>query len=118
MSLRHAKCSSFLTMTPNLFSPIKLGACALKNRIFMPPLTRSRAGKGNVPQALNSLYYAQRASAGLIIAEATQVSPEAQGYISTPGIHTAEQVEWLEASHHCSPLCWRSYLPSAVACWP
>jgi N-ethylmaleimide reductase len=72
-------------MIPNLFSPIKLGACALKNRIFMPPLTRSRAGKGNAPQALNSLYYAQRASAGLIIAEATQVSPEAQGYISTPG---------------------------------
>jgi len=71
-------------MIPNLFSPIKLGACALKNRIFMPPLTRSRAGKGNAPQALNCLYYAQRASAGLIIAEATQVSSEAQGYISTP----------------------------------
>src|ERR1700675_1001356 len=58
---RHAKYNSFLTMIPNLFSPIKLGACALKNRIFMPPLTRSRAGKGNAPQALNSLYYAQRA---------------------------------------------------------
>ena len=95
----------FLTMIPNLFSPIKLGACALKNRIFMPPLTRSRAGKGNVPQALNSLYYAQRASAGLIIAEATQVSPEAQGYISTPGIHTAEQIEgWkrVTTAVHCA----------------
>ncbi len=59
----------------------------------MPPLTRSRAGKGNPPQVSNALYYAQRASAGLIIAEATQVSSEAQGYISTLGIHAAEQVQ-------------------------
>jgi N-ethylmaleimide reductase len=80
-------------MTPDLFSPIQLGACRLKSRIFMAPLTRSRAGKGNVPRALNALYYAQRAGAGLIITEATQVSATAQGYISTPGIHTAEQVE-------------------------
>jgi N-ethylmaleimide reductase len=59
----------------------------------MAPLTRSRAGAGNVPTALNALYYAQRASAGLIIAEATQIVPEGQGYISTPGIHSAEQIE-------------------------
>ena len=59
----------------------------------MAPLTRSRAGPGNVPNALNALYYAQRASAGLIISEATQVAPEGQGYISTPGIHSAEQVK-------------------------
>ena len=72
------------TMIANLFSPLELSACALKNRIFVPPHTRSRAGKGNAPQVLNALYYAQRASAGLIIAEATQVSSEAQGYISTP----------------------------------
>jgi N-ethylmaleimide reductase len=92
-------------MIANLFSPLELGACALKNRIFMPPLTRSRAGKANAPQGLNALYYAQRASAGLIIAEATQVSPEAQGYISTPGIHTAEQVEgWkrVTTAVHCA----------------
>ena len=50
----------------------------------MAPLTRSRAGPGNVPNQLNALYYAQRASAGLIISEATQISPEGQGYISTP----------------------------------
>jgi N-ethylmaleimide reductase len=79
-------------MIPNLFSPIKLSPNEFKNRIFMAPLTRSRAGKGNVPQALSALYYAQRACAGLIITEATQVSSEAQAYISTPGIHT-EQVE-------------------------
>src|SRR5260221_2235239 len=80
-------------MAPDLFSPIQLGTCRLKSRIFMAPLTRSRAGEGNVPRPLNALYYAQRADAGLIITEATQVSTTAQGYISTPGIHTSEQVE-------------------------
>jgi len=80
-------------MSHDLFSPIQLGNCRLKSRIFMAPLTRSRAGQGNVPRALNALYYAQRADAGLIITEATQISSTAQGYISTPGIHTAEQVE-------------------------
>jgi len=59
----------------------------------MAPLTRSRAGPDNVPHALNALYYAQRASAGLIISEATQISPEGQGYISTPGIHSPKQIE-------------------------
>ena len=58
----------------------------------MAPLTRSRAGRKR-PHALNALYYAQRASAGLIISEATQIAPEGQGYIATPGIHSAEQIE-------------------------
>lgn len=80
-------------MVPNLFDPIKMGCYELKSRVVMAPLTRSRAGKGNVPQPLSALYYAQRASAGLIIAEATQISAQAQGYISTPGIHTAEQMQ-------------------------
>jgi len=79
--------------TPNLFTPIAVGPLRLPNRIVMAPLTRSRAGAGNVPTALNALYYAQRASAGLIIAEATQICPEGQGYISTPGIHSAEQIQ-------------------------
>jgi N-ethylmaleimide reductase len=77
---------------PNLFTPIEMGPLTLRNRIVMAPLTRSRAGPGNVPTQLNALYYAQRASAGLIISEATQISPEGQGYISTPGIHSAEQI--------------------------
>ena len=76
-----------------LFTPIEVGPLECPNRIVMAPLTRSRAGPGNVPNALNALYYAQRASAGLIISEATQVAPEGQGYISTPGIHSAEQVK-------------------------
>jgi N-ethylmaleimide reductase len=59
----------------------------------MAPLTRSRAAAGNVPTQLHALYYAQRASAGLIISEATQIAAEGQGYISTPGIHSREQVE-------------------------
>jgi N-ethylmaleimide reductase len=77
----------------DLLSPYKLGNLELPNRIVMAPLTRNRAGKGNVPGSLNATYYAQRASAGLIIAEATQVSPQGLGYPMTPGIHSAEQVE-------------------------
>ena len=57
---------------PNLFSPVEVGPLALRNRLVMAPLTRSRAGPGNVPNQLNALYYAQRASAGLIISEATR----------------------------------------------
>ncbi|MBO0754202.1 MAG: alkene reductase, partial [Bradyrhizobiaceae bacterium] len=77
----------------DLFSPLRLGSLDCKNRVAMAPLTRSRAGAGNVATALNALYYAQRASAGLIISEATQIAPEGQGYISTPGIHSPQQVE-------------------------
>ncbi|XGV96166.1 MAG: alkene reductase [Leptolyngbya sp. BL-A-14] len=77
----------------NLFSPIQLGAYTLPNRVVMAPLTRNRAGKGNVPTELNATYYAQRASAGLLISEATQVTPYGQGYPATPGIHSSEQVE-------------------------
>jgi N-ethylmaleimide reductase len=77
----------------NLFSPVQLGRYTLPNRIVMAPLTRNRAGVGNIPHALNALYYGQRASAGLIIAEATQVSPYGVGYPATPGIHSAEQIE-------------------------
>jgi N-ethylmaleimide reductase len=77
----------------DLFSPVEVGPLRLPNRLVMAPLTRSRAGPGNVPTQLNALYYAQRASAGLIIAEATQIAPEGQGYISTPGIHSREQIE-------------------------
>ncbi|AAU93057.1 NADH-dependent flavin oxidoreductase, Oye family [Methylococcus capsulatus str. Bath] len=80
-------------MTNPLFQPFRLGPHTLKNRMVMAPLTRSRAGQpGNVPTALNAEYYRQRASAGLIISEATQVSPQGQGYAWTPGIHSAEQV--------------------------
>jgi len=88
--------SSVRTLETNLFSPIDVGVVRAPNRIVMAPLTRSRAGPGNVPTQLNALYYAQRASAGLIISEATQVSPEGQGYINTPGIHTADQIEGWE----------------------
>ncbi len=76
----------------NLFTPIKLGAYELPNRIGMAPLTRNRAGEGNVPQPLNVTYYEQRASAALIITEASQISPQGMGYPATPGIHSAEQI--------------------------
>lgn len=79
-------------MALDLFSPVKLGAISLKNRIVMAPLTRNRAGEGGVPQALNASYYAQRASAGLIISEATPISAMAHGYPALPGIYTDAQV--------------------------
>jgi N-ethylmaleimide reductase len=81
------------TVAPNaLFSPYRLGELALTNRLVMSPMTRSRALDGNVPHPLAATYYAQRASAGLIVSEATQVSPQGVGYIRTPGIHSAAQV--------------------------
>lgn len=76
-----------------LFEPYQFGKITLRNRIVMAPLTRNRAAKGNIPSALAVKYYAQRASAGLIVTEATQISPEGQGYEATPGIHSREQVE-------------------------
>jgi N-ethylmaleimide reductase len=77
-----------------LFQPIKVGHYNLRNRIVMAPLTRSRSRQpGNIPSPLNAAYYVQRASAGLIISEATQVSMQGQGYAWTPGIHSREQVE-------------------------
>lgn len=77
-----------------LFEPIKIGPYTLRNRIVMAPLTRSRARQpGNIPSPLNAAYYLQRASAGLIISEATQISMQGQGYAWTPGIHSREQVE-------------------------
>jgi N-ethylmaleimide reductase len=76
----------------NLFAPAVLGSVPLHNRIVMAPLTRSRAAEGNVPYELNARYYAQRATAGLIISEATQISPQGQGYPKTPGIHSDAQI--------------------------
>jgi len=75
-----------------LFDPIHIGELDLANRIVMAPLTRNRAAPRQVPSELAVEYYRQRASAGLIITEASQVCPEGQGYIDTPGIYSAEQV--------------------------
>lgn len=79
--------------TLSLFSPLDLGAITTNNRIFMAPLTRLRSVEpGDIPTKLMETYYQQRASAGLIITEATQISFEAKGYAGAPGLHTAEQV--------------------------
>ncbi|OHC65112.1 MAG: alkene reductase [Rhodocyclales bacterium GWA2_65_19] len=75
-----------------LFQPFTLGDIQLANRMVMAPLTRSRAGEDNVPGPLARDYYSQRAGMGLIIAEATQVSAQAQGYVATPGLHSEAQV--------------------------
>jgi len=77
----------------SLFSPLKFGNLILPNRIVMAPMTRARTDQpGNVPNDLMAEYYAQRASAGLTISEATQISPQGQGYSFTPGIHSPEQI--------------------------
>lgn len=79
---------------PSLFSPLQVGRYQLAHRVVMAPLTRMRAGPGNVPNELAPEYYGQRASSGgLIITEATQVTPFGQGYPATPGIHSSEQIE-------------------------
>ena len=76
----------------DLFSPARFGSIELANRIVMSSLTRNRAGEGNVPTPLMAEYYRQRASAGLILTEATPICAEAHGYPRTPGIHTPEQI--------------------------
>jgi N-ethylmaleimide reductase len=76
----------------DLFSPVRFGSIELPNRIVMAPLTRSRAGSDGIVKPMTASYYAMRASAGLIIAEATNISPQAKGYAWTPGIYRAEHV--------------------------
>jgi len=78
--------------TPNLFTPVRLGALEAPNRIVMAPLTRMRAGPGRLPTALMAEYYAQRAAAGLIINEATAISQQGTGCPDSPGIYTDGQV--------------------------
>lgn len=76
-----------------LFSPISLGNLTLSNKLVMSPMTRDRAGPGDVPTSLMVDYYRQRASAGLIVTEGTQPMPQGKGYWRTPGIHSQEQID-------------------------
>lgn len=76
-----------------LFSPIKVGALTLDNRMVMAPLTRTRAGYEHLPNALMAEYYAQRASAGLIITECTMITPNTSAFAAEPGVYSAEQIE-------------------------
>ena len=81
------------TTSLQLLSSFNLKDLSLKNRVVMAPMTRSRAGKERMPNALMAEYYAQRAAAGLIITEATTISPQGNGWQQTPGIYTDEQAE-------------------------
>jgi N-ethylmaleimide reductase len=76
----------------NLFDPFQFGDIAVSNRVVMAPLTRNRADADRTPTAMMATYYEQRASAGLIITEATQITPEGQGYLDTPGIYSPGQI--------------------------
>lgn len=104
-----------------LFTPLKVGAITAANRVFMVPLTRLRSIEpGDIPTPLMAEYYRQRASAGLIISEATQISAQAKGYAGAPGLHSVEQIEawkknyrWRSCrtrAHCCSTLAYRSNL--------
>lgn len=80
------------TVSAAIFTPVKVGAIECANRVFMAPLTRCRSVPGtDAPQALNAEYYAQRSSAGLIVSEATHISPQGKGYMGAPGIYSAAQ---------------------------
>ncbi len=81
-----------MAASPDLFSPYLMDDLKLQNRIVMAPMTRCRASEGDVPDPMAITYYVQRASAGLIITEGSQVSPQGVGYIRTPGIYSAAQV--------------------------
>jgi N-ethylmaleimide reductase len=82
-----------MSADPNpLFQPFELGSLTLPNRLVMAPLTRNRAAEGDVARDITATYYAQRASAGLLITEGSQISHQGQGYLRTPGIYTPEQV--------------------------
>ena len=89
---------------PSLFTPVRMGDLDLPNRIVMAPLTRMRAGPiDHVPTALQAEYYSQRASAGLIVAEATAISPDGFGWADTPGLWSAEQVRgWRRVTTPCT----------------
>ena len=78
---------------PALLTPYKLGPYEIPNRVIMAPLTRRRAGKNDVPKSIMVTYYRQRASAGMIIAEASQISLQGKGYMNTPGIYSGEQIQ-------------------------
>jgi N-ethylmaleimide reductase len=84
-------------MSVDLFSPVNIGRLQLPNRIVMAPLTRNRAAAGDVPQPMHVTYYGQRASAGLIISEASPISPQGVGYPHTPGIYSEAQVAGWQA---------------------
>lgn len=83
------------TRTPELFTPLNVGAVTAPNRVFLAPLTRNRARPDGTPWAHAATYYAQRASAGLMITEATQIAATGKGYLNTPGLHSdAHQAAW------------------------
>ena len=94
-----------MSHSETIFAPYRLGDLELPNRMVMAPLTRNRAGVGGVPTPLMAEYYAQRASAGLIVAEASQISAEGQGYTGTPGIYTEAQIAGWELVTHAVHTC-------------
>ncbi|MDN7356242.1 N-ethylmaleimide reductase [Acetobacter senegalensis] len=114
-------------MSATLFTPLRIGAITVPNRIFMAPMTRLRCGEpGDMPTPLMADYYAQRASAGLIITEATDISAQARGYAGAPGLYTEQQVlAWQNVTRaihdrggHCCVQLWHTGRNSHVSLQP
>ncbi len=100
----------------DLFTPLKLGALQMRNRIVMAPMTRSRAGVDGMPTDIMVDYYRQRASAGLIISEGIAPSADGLGYCRTPGIYNRAQIDAWRAHHPCSARCGRLHGRADHAC--
>lgn len=108
-----------MNSTQALLRPCNIGNLQLSNRMVMAPLTRSRADNpANAPTALHVEYYRQRASAGLIISEGSQVSKRAVGYINTAGIYSQAQIEGWKKSNQCRTCRRRKDFSAALACRP
>ena len=104
-----------MTSDPTLFTPVKLGNYELPNRIVMAPMTRLRADD-TVPWSLNATYYAQRATAGLIVTECTMVSPLGKSYLNCPGIYTPAQIEgWRLVTDAVHAAVWKDF--SSALAW-
>jgi hypothetical protein len=102
-------------MTDKLFTPYTLGAINLPNRIIMAPMTRNRADENGVPRPMMADHYAQRAAAGLLITECTQISERANGYMFTPGVYTDDQAPGVAGCHRCRSCKRRPYFQPDLA---
>ena len=102
-------------MTDDLFKSYQLGDLTMPNRMVMAPMTRNRADENGVPKPMTAIHYAQRACAGLIITEATQIAPSANGYMFTPGIHNYEQARGVAPGDRCGSQGQGADFPAALA---
>ena len=103
---------------PHLLSPVTFAGQELKNRMVLAPLTRGRAGPDRVPNKIMGDYYVQRSAGGLLISEATSISPEGNGWVDAPGIYTSEMTAGWKTGHICWPGAEKPYGTCPTNPWP